>query len=150
MSFKNVEIRLAVSEDAEEVLKLARELATSLEVNPDRFRESFKSVLGDPASLVLVATADDYVAGYLPGFDHLAFFANGPVSRIEEVFVVPELRRNRIGSALVAEFEKWADSRGSKQILIDTRRASEFYLGIGYKETAFCVVKGTFSTMNSK
>jgi GNAT superfamily N-acetyltransferase len=83
--------------------------------------------------------------GYLLGCDHLAFFANGRVAGVEEVYVRAQHRRRGIGAALMRRFEAWAESRSSAQIIVCTRRAADFYSALGYRETATCfrrILKG--------
>ena len=120
------------------LLPLASDLATSFVVDPATFREWFHECLQDENSVVLVAEHESSLVGYLLGFDHVAFFANGRVSGVEELYVIPQQRRRGIGRALMREFERWARSRSSAQIVVCTRRAAGFYVGLGYEETATC------------
>ena len=131
-------IRRAQSLDVDKLVPLASDLATSFVVDPAIFREAFQLCLQDENSIVLVAEHESSLVGYLLGFDHVAFFANGRVSGVEELYVIPQQRRRGIGRALMVEFEKWALSRSSAQIVVCTRRAAEFYSAIGYEETATC------------
>jgi GNAT superfamily N-acetyltransferase len=131
-------IRRAQSGDVDKLLPLASDLATSFVVDPAAFRESFHECLQDENSVVLVAEHESSLVGYLLGFDHVAFFANGRVSGVEELYVIPQQRRRGIGRALMREFERWARSRSSAQIVVCTRRAAEFYVALGYEETATC------------
>jgi hypothetical protein len=39
------------------------------------------------------------------------------------------------------EFEEWARSRGSRLVALATRRATDFYLSLGYEESATYVRK---------
>ncbi len=117
---------------------MATQLAISFCVVPAAFRESFDQSLHDESCIVLVAEEGSSLLGYLLGFDHFAFFANGRVSGVEEVFVVAQHRRQGIGKALMRDFEEWAESRSSAQVVVCTRRAGEFYSALGYEETATC------------
>jgi GNAT superfamily N-acetyltransferase len=131
-------IREARPEDCEAVLPLATALATSFVVEPAAFRVSFKEIVSSDSSLVLVAEFDSAAVGYLLGFDHVAFFANGRVATVEEIFVEPARRGTGMGKALMRKFEEWAESRDSAQVVVATRRASAFYLALGYEDTATC------------
>jgi len=131
-------IRRAQHEDCDTLLRMATDLATSFVVDPDAFRASFRQCLPAESSLILVAEVDSMLVGYLLGFDHVAFFANGRVAGVEEIYVKPDHRGNGLGKALMQEFENWAESRGSAQVGVCTRRASEFYKAVGYEETATC------------
>ena len=103
-----MEIREARPGDVEALLPLAADLATSFTVDPDAFRKSFGQCLREESSIILVAEDDEGLVGYLLGFDHYAFFANGRVAGVEELYVSPGNRRNGIGGALMREFETWA------------------------------------------
>jgi GNAT superfamily N-acetyltransferase len=54
------------------------------------------------------AGAGENCVGYLLGFEHLTFYANGPVGWVEEIMVRPEQRGGGVGRALMAGFEQWA------------------------------------------
>ena len=129
-------IRKAVLEDQEQVFSLAEDFATSFRPRLDAFTKAFSHLYQQDDALVLVAEESDQVIGYLLGFDHLTFFANGRVSWVEEVMVHQGHRRRKIGHALMDGFEQWASSRGSKLIALGTRRAAQFYLALGYDESA--------------
>jgi GNAT superfamily N-acetyltransferase len=45
-------------------------------------------------------------------------------------------RRSGIGRALMDAVETWARDRGAAYVSLATRRASEFYLALGYDESA--------------
>jgi len=93
----------------------------------------------------LVAEDSAGLVGYLLGSDHYAFFANGRVANVEEIYISPANRRQGIGRELMRRFERWALARGAAQVTVSTRRASAFYVALGYEETAACfrtVLKG--------
>lgn len=129
-------IRKATKADADEVFDLARELATSFRPEWAAFEESFARLLIDTDALLLVAEEDGVVRGYLLGFDHFTFYANGRVSWVEEIIVRSDARRKGRGAALMAEFEHRAAERGSRLIALATRRADAFYSALGYEESA--------------
>ena len=74
--------------------------------------------------------------GYLLGFEHLTFYANGPVGWVEEVFVRGQDRGRGAGRALMSAFEQWAAVRDCALIALATRRAAPFYRALGYEESA--------------
>ena len=140
-----MKIREAKPDDVEAVLPLAVDLATSFPVDPQAFRTSFAECLREANSVVLVAEDSTSLVGYLLGSDHYAFFANGRISNVEEIYVTPANRRQGIGSELMRSFEGWALARGAALVTVCTRRASAFYVALGYQETAACfrtVLKG--------
>ena len=93
-------------------------------------------MLQDASAWLWVAEADGVLIGYLLGFDHFTFFANGRVSWVEEVAVTESWRREGVGTALMSAFESWAKERGSRLVALATRRAAPFYTALGYEESA--------------
>ena len=129
-------VREAIQADCESVLPLAKAMATSFEVEKDAFILSFSDISKDPAAVCFVAENGGEIIGYLLGFEHRAFYANGCVSWVEEIFVKADLRRMGIGKKLMDRFETWCMDRGSCLVGLATRRASGFYNSIGYEESA--------------
>lgn len=121
---------------AQWVFPLAQDMATSFAVDRAAFTPSFSDILQRDDAVVLLAHDADEIVRYLLGFDHLAFYANGRVAYVEEVAVIENRRREKIGDLLMHAFEEWASVRGSRLVTVATRRASAFYLSIGYEETA--------------
>ncbi|HEY7016343.1 MAG TPA: hypothetical protein VH480_26465 [Streptosporangiaceae bacterium] len=78
-------VRPARPADAEQVAGLARELATSFEFRRASFDTSFPVLIAAQDGCLLVAADQDDCVGYLLGFRHLTFYANGPVGWVEEV-----------------------------------------------------------------
>ena len=117
---------------------MARNLATSFEPSPSTFEVTFAALISDPSALVLVAVDEgtEELVGYLLGFLHLTFFANGPVGWVEEVFIRAERRRAGVGQSLMAQFEGWAWEGGARLVALASRRAHSFYEAIGYEDSA--------------
>ena len=129
-------IRQAAAADIEEVAGLAAELALSFEFSHERFRASYPAMLAADDACLLLATDGSEIAGYLLGFRHLTFYANGPVAWVEEVVVRGRDRRRGIGRFLMSAFEEWSVSQGCALVALATRRAAPFYLSLGYEESA--------------
>ena len=134
-------IRPATAADAVAVAGLAEGLAQSFAFSRASFDAHYPALLaaGDACLLVAVAGADaagDDCTGYLLGFEHLTFYANGHVAWVEEVFVRGDLRGRGIGRALMTEFERWARGRGCALVALATRRAAPFYHALGYEDSA--------------
>jgi GNAT superfamily N-acetyltransferase len=137
VSTSGISIRSAEVDDSSSVRSLARSLATSFTLDDDSFGEIFNRLSEDEGARILVSTDEDGVInGYLLGFVHDAFFANGAVAWIEEMFVSDTSRLKGIGLALERAFEVWARERDAKLIALATRRAAPFYKAIGYEESA--------------
>jgi GNAT superfamily N-acetyltransferase len=129
-------VRAAKSEDEAAVFDLAADMATTFDVRPDNFQTSFHALIKADHAFVLVADVDGQVGGYLLGFRHLAFFANGPIAWVEEIAVRRDLRRQGLGEELMKGFEDKARAAGARLIALATRRASSFYEAIGYEPSA--------------
>ena len=129
-------IRPAQYADAKAIFALAQPFATSFVVNEQTFHRSFAALLASSQAHLAVAETAQQLVGYVLGFDHYTFFANGPVAWVEEIMVSEPFRRQGIGQLLMQEFEAWARARGCKLLALATRRAATFYQALGYEESA--------------
>ena len=130
------EVRPATAADADAIWQLVKAFATSFTPDYDAFTGILPAVLRRDDVLVLVAESEGEVSGYLLATLIPTFFANGPVAGVEEVMVAPEHRRAGVGAALMAEAEAWADARGAGYVSLASRRAGDFYLSLGYEDSA--------------
>lgn len=129
-------IREATLQDGDNIFELVKDFATSFKPRKELFIQSFRKLLNDEKAFILVADNDEKVVGYLLGFIHTTFFANGNVAWLEEIMVDEKFRRAGVGSELVKAFEQNATDNGCKLIALATRRAADFYSSIGYEESA--------------
>ena len=130
-------IRAAQTADREHVWPLAHDFATSFQPERASFDASFDALLATPDTLVLVAeTAQLSIVGYLLAASHLTFLANRPVAWIEGVMVDSNARRNGVGRALMAGAEDWSHAINAAYVALASRRARDFYLALGYKDSA--------------
>ncbi len=129
-------IQEATANDVEAVYRLAAQLATSYTVQREAFEASFAHVLHDDAAVIFIARCESTIIGYCLGFSHPAFYANGNVAWLEEIFVEEAFRAQHIGRRLMNAFEEWAQLRDCSLNALATRRAAEFYQAIGYEESA--------------
>jgi len=129
-------VRPARPADAEQVAGLAGELAMSFPFRRASFDASFLALTAAQDGCLLVAANQDDCLGYLLGFRHLTFHANGPVGWVEEVMVREQHRQLGIGRALMSAFERWASGQGCALVALATRRATPFYRALGYQESA--------------
>jgi GNAT superfamily N-acetyltransferase len=132
----NGAVRPAEGGDLAAVAGLAAELASSFAFSPDSFRGSYPSLVADQGARLLLAADGREVLGYLLGFRHLTFYANGPVAWVEEVVVRAGDRGRGVGGALMTAFEQWAVGQGCALVALATRRAAPFYRAVGYEESA--------------
>ena len=128
-------VRGATAADADALWLLVRDFATSFTPERAAFDRLLPALLGRDDVLVLVAE-DDGIVGYLLASLHPTFFANGPVAGVEEVMVAAEYRRTGVGAALVAAAEAWAAACGAGYVSLASRRAGDFYLALGYTDSA--------------
>lgn len=129
-------IRSAELTDSDALFSLARAFGTSFAVERSAFQSSFSALLQSPDAFIAIASDSGRVVGYVLGFDHHTFYANGRVAWVEEIMVSEDVRRRGVGRMLMESFERWARSRQSKLIALATRRAAPFYQSIGYDESA--------------
>jgi GNAT superfamily N-acetyltransferase len=129
-------IRQAGAGDVDEVAGLAAALTMSFEFSAAKFRENYQSLLRDDGACLLLAAAGQQSVGYLLGFRHLTFYANGPVGWVEEIVVRDQERGQGIGRILMSAFEQWAAHQGCALVALATRRAAPFYRALGYEESA--------------
>jgi GNAT superfamily N-acetyltransferase len=129
-------IRPAQHADAAAVLALAKPFATSFVVEEQAFHHAFTELLASPQAYLAVAETAQQLVGYVLGFEHYTFFANGRVAWVEEIMVSEPWRRQGLGQLLMQEFEAWAVARECKLVGLATRRAATFYQAIGYEESA--------------
>lgn len=130
-------IRLAASTDADDVWRLVQVFAPTFHPEREAFDPTFRSLVEAPQTLVLVAEQSaGSVVGYLLAHCRATFLANGPVAWVEEVMVAEPARRQGVGQALMIEVESWAESQGAAYVSLASRRASDFYLALGYEDAA--------------
>jgi len=134
-------IHVAEPQDADVLLALASGFATSFVVDGAAFQTAFSALLADRDAHLLVAEQDAHLVGYLLGFVHASFYANGPVAWVEEITVAENLRRHGIGQLLMQQFERWAATRDARLVALATRRAVPFYQALGYEESAIYLRK---------
>ena len=131
-----ISIRKATADDADALLGLAKEFATSFVPDRTAFEVALADIISTDGANLSVAEVNGEVVGYCLGFDHYTFYANGRVAWVEEIAVMEPVRGRGVGKTLMENFEEWSTSRGSKLIALATRRVASFYKSIGYEESA--------------
>ena len=134
--FAMLTIRPAELTDSDALFSLASAFATSFLVERSAFEASLSALLQSPDAFIAVASDSGRGVGYVLGFDHHTFYANGRVVWVEEIMVSEDVRRRGVGRQLMKSFEQWARGRQSKLIALATRRAAPFYRSLGYDESA--------------
>jgi GNAT superfamily N-acetyltransferase len=131
-----VQVRRARPGDAGAVAGLAGELAQSFPFSRDQFDLAYPALVASQDACLLVAAEDGECLGYVLGFRHLTFYANGPVGWVEEILVRPQCRGRGLGRALMSAFERWASEHDCTLVALATRRAAPFYWALGYQDSA--------------
>jgi GNAT superfamily N-acetyltransferase len=132
-------IRRARRDDADDVWPLARDFATSFRPERGAFDVAFPALAERDDTLLAVAelpTGGRGVIGYVLASVHLTFLANGPVCWVEELMVDTHHRGAGVGRALMGAVEPWAANRGAAYVSLASRRAGDFYLALGYEDSA--------------
>jgi N-acetylglutamate synthase-like GNAT family acetyltransferase len=122
--------------DMSNIFKLVKQFATSFVPDEQSFISSYEKLINQKTAKIIITEDKNCIIGYLLGFYHLTFYANGIVGWIEEIMVNENYRRQGIGNEMMKIFETWIRSNNGKLIGLATRRASTFYKAIGYEESA--------------
>lgn len=132
-------IRQADVTDSDAVFALLQDFATSYRPQREAFERTFERLLAamtyDDGADLLVAD-DGAVVGYVLATRFLTLYANGPVTELQELFVDPAHRGQGLGRRLVAAIAGRARDRAVVELTVPTRRAGDFYRGLGFTETA--------------
>ena len=129
-------IRAASEKDEEAVFRLAEQLSSKFKVERAAFSDSFTRLLVAEDVYLHVVEKSGEIVAYLLGWSRVAFYSNGAVAWIQEIVVHPECRRSGIGKSIMTHFERWSADRSARVISLATRGASDFYLALGYTESA--------------
>lgn len=129
-------IRPAEPGDTEAVFDLLIQFVTSYLPQREAFERHYPSLIASDHSVFLVGAIDDQVVGYALGSIALTLYANGPVLELQELMVAPECRRRGIGGRLVGATLEQALTAGCAEATVPTRRAKDFYVRLGFEETA--------------
>ena len=129
-------IRPASLEDADPVFALLLDFVTSYTPERVAFDRHLPLLIDGDDAVILVAESDGDVVGYVLGHIALTLFANGPVMELQELMVTPPRRGEGIGRKLVEAAMKIAAAAQCTEVTVPTRRAQDFYMQLGFEETA--------------
>lgn len=129
-------VRSAHLADAEAVFALLEGFATSYRPSRSAFDRNYPRLLDSDDADLLVAEDAGGVAGYALAARFLVLFANGWVAELQELMVAPRSRGRGIGRALVVAVAERARAAGVVELTVPTRRARDFYVALGFSETA--------------
>jgi predicted N-acetyltransferase YhbS len=135
----DVNIRPAGQDDADKVFVLLCQFATSYRPDRAAFDRHFPLLLKateDRRAHLLVAEVDGQVVGYALACMLLVLYANGVVVELQELMVESAYRDQGIGQRLVRTVVQRARAAGAVEVTVPTRRARQYYLRLGFEETA--------------
>jgi GNAT superfamily N-acetyltransferase len=131
-----INIREAKMEDAEEVIALAKEFPSPTKLDETFFHLTWDKKLTDHNSYIGVAESGNSIVGYVSGYLHLAFYANGTTFWVDEIFVKEDLRKNGVGRNLMESIVPWVEGRDCKLIALASNNAKEFYSELSFHDSA--------------
>ena len=131
-----IHIREAKQEDLKGVLALARSFPSSIELDEKSFKETWSEKLSDTNSYIGVAEINDLIVGYVSGYLHSVFYANGATFWVDEILIKEDMRKNGIGANLMESITHWIGDRNCILIALATNEAKEFYSSLGFQDSA--------------
>ena len=133
-------IRDATSSDADDIYRLLCGFVTRY--HPDRavFDDAtFPRIIeaaADGRAEFLIAEQDSRVVGYLLALRMPTLFAGGTILELLELTVEAPMRGRGTGSTLIRAAQARARRAKDIEVTVPTRRAADFYRGLGFQETA--------------
>jgi predicted N-acetyltransferase YhbS len=140
-----VTVRATVAADADTVFALLTGFATSHRPARAAFDRHFPLLLSGRHGGLLVAEDEGVVVGYALVHDLLVLYANGYVCELQELMVDPARRGRGIGERLVRAVVERARGLGAVEVTVPTRRARDYYVRLGFEETATYLKRPLFS-----
>src|SRR5689334_5751379 len=134
-------LRDGVPPDADELLPLTLAFyrESGFSTSAEQLAEHWQQLLPSPAAHTSVAVAPD---GSLVAFAVTTTsygLENGLIAELEDLFVLPAYRRQRLGTALVDAAHAWAHSVGAAQLKVvvaphgqDVSGLMRWYAGLGF------------------
>ena len=147
MSVRSTEQRMHIRDATVDDATVIGELITELgyPTTAEAMRERLRSIVTDSNYLTLVAERDHEVVGVIGGTTGHYYEKDGIYARLLVLSVSSRSRGSGIGAQLVAALERWAASRGARDIIVNSAfhrtRAHAFYERLGYVGTGVRMVK---------
>jgi GNAT superfamily N-acetyltransferase len=129
-------IRPAGRSDADRLFPLVEQFATSYRPDRAAFDRNFPLLLDADHADCVVAELGGALLGYALAFRLVTLYANGIVVELQELMVAPDHRGRGVGRRLVESIVERAQAAGAIEVTVPTRRAREYYLRLGFEETA--------------
>ena len=136
MDTQHLHIRPARLDDAAAIFGLTVSLAMSYKPDRTAFDASLPSIIASSDTMLTVAESGGIVAAYALAVRIPTFYANGAIVELVELIVEESRRGEGIGTLLVESMLEWARAGGAVEVTTMTRRARDYYLRLGFEETA--------------
>lgn len=143
MSIEIREANLTHAADAAGFLAVLESYAQSVSgggepLDPDVKRRLVPALLEQPGALVLLALRDGQVVGIASCFLGFSTFSARPLLNIHDLAVLPELRGQGIGCALLAAVDERAAARGCCKVTLEVLEtntgAERLYRAHGFRD----------------
>jgi GNAT superfamily N-acetyltransferase len=129
-------VRSARLADADQLFPLVQQFATSYRPDRAAFDRHFPLLIAAEHVDCVVGELRGQIVGYAVAFKLLTLYANGLVVELQELMVASEHRGRGIGRRLVEAILERARAAGAVEVTVPTRRARDYYLRLGFEETA--------------
>lgn len=141
----NIKVRKTLSQDSEELVKLADEL-----IHLDDWsgrKVMLKKSLQDPNSEIFVAEADKKIVGLIEVRVFPDFVEGSPIAVIQNLIVEKDFRKLGIGSKLIERSIEEAEKQNVVEIHVwtefDNQQAINFYTRHGFHKRCLLLEKET-------
>lgn len=104
--------------------------------------EYFSNRVKNTGELAIIVELDGKKIGYLSGYAHnaLPYRIETKYAVLADMFVLEEHRSKKVGTKLIAEFKKWAKSKGAKVMRVESysknKKALKFYRQHGFDDSS--------------
>ena len=137
-NIRRATIRLATQDDLPQLRSLSESDATAAHWTEQQWSEVFTRPVPRRLAWVAEDVAEDVIEGRVAGIaGFLVAMDNGPEWELENVAVLPQLRRRGVGRALVSHLVEQARQAGAEQILLEVRASNQgaipLYQGSGFR-----------------
>ena len=137
----NIQIRHATPSDYENVIALYADFVNQ----PDRYKnlgnDSYHRAIKQPNHFMLLAEDDKRIIGFITFSIRVVIRYPRPIVEVEEFYVVPDLRREGIGTMLKNKVITYAKKKNCQYIFIASSKdripAHKFYKTMNFDEYAF-------------
>ncbi|AQG77968.1 GNAT family N-acetyltransferase [Spirosoma montaniterrae] len=139
-----LQIRDAIEQDAPAIYTFLCDLEEET-LDLDRFMAVYQYNLTNPAAFYLIAERADEVVGFVSCYVQYALHHVGKVGEIQELYVRPDCRNERIGRQLITAITELSHRENliNLEVTTNQKRADtvRFYEREGFQRTHYKLVK---------